>query len=66
MPDHRDALRLAQSQPGAVHQQLVHRYIAAIAAAVGYADPLYFSRVFRRHSGCSPRSLRQGLRQLEP
>lgn len=28
--------------------------IRDIAAAVGFGDPLYFSRVFRRHFGCSP------------
>ncbi|MFW5830261.1 MAG: hypothetical protein ACOCXA_08365 [Planctomycetota bacterium] len=28
------------------------------AAAVGYADPLYFSRVFGRVVGCPPSRLR--------
>lgn len=38
--------------------------IKQIAAQVGFEDPLYFSRVFRRYTGCSPRSFRSehGLR----
>lgn len=36
--------------------------IAEIAAAVGYPDPLHFSRVFRLYAGVSPRRFR---RQLE-
>jgi len=30
--------------------------IACVAQRVGYADPLYFSRVFHRAHGCSPRA----------
>lgn len=33
--------------------------IREIAATVGFADPLYFSRVFRRHFGCSPSQVAQ-------
>ena len=29
-----------------------------VAAAVGYDDPLYFSRLFKRHYGCSPQAAR--------
>ncbi|HYE06577.1 MAG TPA: arabinose operon transcriptional regulator AraC [Planctomycetota bacterium] len=36
--------------------------IAAIAAAVGFQDPLYFSRVFRRHASMSPRAWRKKAR----
>lgn len=32
--------------------------IKQIAAQVGFEDPLYFSRVFRRYTGCSPRAFR--------
>ena len=30
-----------------------------VARAVGYDDPLYFSRLFKRHYGCSPEAARQ-------
>ncbi|MCW8132255.1 MAG: helix-turn-helix transcriptional regulator [Planctomycetota bacterium] len=32
-----------------------------IARAVGYDDPAYFSRVFRKRTGVSPRAYKQGL-----
>ena len=31
-----------------------------VARAVGYDDPLYFSRLFRRHYGCPPSAARHG------
>jgi AraC-like DNA-binding protein len=34
--------------------------VTAIAAKVGFDDPAYFSRVFRKLSGCSPQVYRQG------
>jgi AraC family transcriptional activator of pobA len=34
--------------------------IAQIAYALGYIDPAYFSRVFARETGLSPRAFRQG------
>lgn len=33
--------------------------INEVAAAVGFADPYYFSRIFRRETGLSPREFRQ-------
>lgn len=33
--------------------------VAAVGAEVGIADPVYFARVFRRRSGCSPRAFRR-------
>jgi AraC-like DNA-binding protein/ABC-type sugar transport system substrate-binding protein/putative methionine-R-sulfoxide reductase with GAF domain len=33
--------------------------ITAIAAAVGFGDPAYFSRVFRKLEGCAPREYRE-------
>jgi AraC family transcriptional regulator of arabinose operon len=38
--------------------QLSNRPIKQIAAEVGYEDPLYFSRVFRRRVGLSPKAFR--------
>ncbi|MDF7808462.1 PocR ligand-binding domain-containing protein [Pontiellaceae bacterium B12219] len=35
-----------------------HHPVAEIAQAVGYEDPLYFSRVFRKYFGCSPSEYR--------
>lgn len=35
--------------------------LTQIAAAVGYDDPLYFSRLFRRHKGMSPSAYRKLL-----
>ena len=34
-----------------------------VAHAVGYDDPLYFSRLFRRHYGCSPSEARRDVEQ---
>ena len=34
--------------------------VAAVARMVGYDDPAYFARVFRRRSGCSPVAFRRG------
>ena len=28
--------------------------VAMVAAEVGYRDPLYFSKVFKKMTGCSP------------
>lgn len=37
--------------------------VKAIAAQLGYSDPLYFSRVFRRTLGLSPSQYRESLRR---
>ena len=34
--------------------------VAEAARAVGYEDPFYFSRLFRKHIGVTPSSCRQG------
>lgn len=38
------------------------RPVAEVGAAVGYSDPSYFGRVFRKHLGHSPRAFRQERR----
>jgi AraC-like DNA-binding protein len=35
--------------------------VGEVAHAVGFNDPLHFSRVFRRYAGAPPRDLRRGL-----
>ena len=37
--------------------------VKAIAARLGYDDPLYFSRVFRRTQGISPSAYRDSQRR---
>jgi len=32
-----------------------------IAYAVGYSDPLYFSRVFKKYTGVSPKVFREKI-----
>ncbi|MFF1822645.1 helix-turn-helix domain-containing protein [Kribbella sp. NPDC058245] len=39
--------------------ELTTRSIASVAAEVGFADPLYFSTRFRRHTGTSPTAYRR-------
>ena len=35
------------------------RSVSEVAYAVGFENPLYFSRVFRRHAATSPRAFRK-------
>jgi AraC family transcriptional regulator of arabinose operon len=39
--------------------------VQAVARQVGYADPLYFSRVFRREVGKSPTGFREATGEAE-
>lgn len=39
--------------------------VQQVAAQVGYEDPLYFSRVFRKHAGVSPKEFRARHANLE-
>lgn len=43
------------------HLAYTHLSITTIAYALGYADPAYFSRVFTRDAGISPRAFRTRL-----
>ena len=36
--------------------------ISEVARSVGYDDPLYFSRLYRKHYGLSPRESRHALK----
>ncbi len=46
--------------------RITNEPIKSLSAMVGYDDPLYFSRVFRRHTGMSPRAFREKSTQAEP
>jgi signal transduction histidine kinase/AraC-like DNA-binding protein len=39
--------------------RMTHSNIATVAAQVGFTDPAYFSRVFHKEVGCSPREYRE-------
>lgn len=40
--------------------------VKEVAAACGYDDPYYFSRLFRQRHGCAPRDVRQGKAPATP
>jgi AraC family transcriptional regulator of arabinose operon len=43
--------------------QSTHLAIGQVSQAVGYEDPLYFSRIFRHHVGVSPRQYKKRYEQ---
>jgi AraC family transcriptional regulator of arabinose operon len=47
-------------QRGCEMLQMGSEPIASIALRCGYADPLYFSRIFKKHMEVSPRDFRRG------
>ncbi|MGX5820002.1 helix-turn-helix domain-containing protein [Chitinophaga lutea] len=51
------AERVVQEAKRGLH--FSHRSVKEIAAELGYDDPLYLSRLFRKHTGVSPREFRQ-------
>lgn len=51
----RDEQRIIMAQKLLLETQLP---ISEISARVGYDDPLYFSKVFKKHAGSSPRNYR--------
>ncbi|WP_341835020.1 AraC family transcriptional regulator [Chitinophaga pollutisoli] len=51
------AERVVQEAKRALH--FSHLSVKEIAAALGYDDPLYLSRLFRKQTGVSPREFRQ-------
>lgn len=40
--------------------------VGEVAHACGFDDPYYFSRVFKRHYGCTPRDIRAGRERTQP
>lgn len=62
-------LRYLENQRMVLAAQLLEftgRPVSGIAREVGYLDPLYFSRRFRRFHGCSPSAHRQQTRSRPP
>ncbi|MCZ0724462.1 helix-turn-helix domain-containing protein [Pasteurella multocida] len=41
------------------------RSITALAKSFGYNDPLYFSKVFKKHTGLSPSKFRQQCKNIK-
>ena len=53
--EYRNALRLSNAESMLRHTDMS---IGEIAGLVGFDDPFYFSRVFAKHFGCSPKRYR--------
>ncbi|MBE6702360.1 MAG: AraC family transcriptional regulator [Ruminococcaceae bacterium] len=54
--EYRNALRLSHAESMLRHTDMP---IGEIAGLVGFEDPFYFSRIFARHVGCSPKAYRK-------
>jgi AraC-like DNA-binding protein len=54
--DYLNRYRIKQAR---VLLRTTHTAIATIATEVGFAEPAYFSRVFQKEVGCSPRAFRE-------
>lgn len=63
----KSAMRWVQTERMRVARELVTTTtmrVAEVAREVGYSDPFYFSRVFKRVTGLSPRAMGAGRRLL--
>ncbi|GFE64936.1 helix-turn-helix domain-containing protein [Litoreibacter roseus] len=56
--------RLSRAAELLVDPDAVHRSISDVAWKVGYGDPSYFTRRFRRRFGCSPRAYRRAAQPV--
>jgi transcriptional regulator GlxA family with amidase domain len=59
---YRTALRLARARELLATTAM---NVGAVARATGFADPLYFSRAFRRRFGISPREMLRNFRRAQ-
>lgn len=55
-------LRMQMAEKLLCSAQNTEQNISQIAYGCGYAEPLYFSRVFKKHFGCSPKNYAQKYR----
>ena len=53
-----EVIQSARMERGSQYLRSTELSVKQIAYAVGYRDPAYFARVFKRHYGVSPRALR--------
>ena len=56
-------LRMQMAEKLLCTTQSTEQNISEIAYLCGYAEPLYFSRVFKKHFGCSPKNYAQKSRK---
>lgn len=56
-------LRMQMAEKLLCSAQNTEQNISQIAYLCGYAEPLYFSRVFKKHFGCSPKNYAQKSRK---
>ena len=56
-------LRMQMAEKLLCSAQNTEQNISQIAYLCGYAEPLYFSRVFKKHFGCSPKNYAQKNRK---
>ncbi len=59
-------LRMQMAEKLLCSAQNTEQNVSQIAYVCGYAEPLYFSRVFKKHFGCSPKNYAQKTRIKPP
>lgn len=59
-------LRMQMAEKLLCSAQNTEQNVSQIAYVCGYAEPLYFSRVFKKHFGCSPKNYAQKNRKKQP
>ena len=60
--EYRTEMRISAARSFLLHSALS---VSEIAEQIGYTDPFYFSRVFRKETGLSPQQFRMGSRSLQ-
>ncbi len=65
VPPHRYMLTLKMNRAKQLLIQTDHS-ISEIAKFIGFGDPLYFSRIFKKHCGSTPMQFRKSAKQSTP